>query len=101
VLLETHEKPTFIEFNESYHKLFWRISIGSEDLQKNIEKRQKILKKPVLEYKNKMNLIEAYTNFTTQSVKLDNQNYYEKIIKALKLTLMSISANCFSTYCVW
>ncbi|MFD2822691.1 glycogen/starch synthase [Lacinutrix iliipiscaria] len=66
--IETLEKPTFNNLMKVAIDYSDALIIGSEDLPKDIEKHLKDSEKPVLDYKNKDEFSEAYTNFYNTEV---------------------------------
>jgi starch synthase len=66
--IETLKKPTFVNLMKVAIDYSDALIIGSEELPKDIEKHLEASKKPVLEYKNKDEFSEAYTNFYNTEV---------------------------------
>jgi len=66
--IEMLEKPTFNNLMKVAIDYSDALIIGSEVLPKEIEKHLKDAKKPVLDYKNKDEFSEAYTNFYNTEV---------------------------------
>ena len=66
--IDTLEKPTFDNLMKVAIDYSDALIIGSEEIPDAIEKHLKDSKKPVLEYKNKDEFSEAYTNFYTTEV---------------------------------
>ncbi len=66
--IETLEKPTFNNLMKVAIDYSDALIIGSEELPKAIEEHLKNSEKPVLDYKNKDEFSEAYTNFYNTEV---------------------------------
>ncbi|WP_452230366.1 MULTISPECIES: glycogen/starch synthase [unclassified Lacinutrix] len=66
--IEMLKKPTFVNLMKVAIDYSDALIIGSEELPKDIEKHLESSKKPVLEYKNKDEFSEAYTNFYNTEV---------------------------------
>ena len=66
--IQTLEKPTFNNLMKVAIDYSDALIIGSEELPKDIEKHLKDADKPVLDYKNKDEFSEAYTNFYNTEV---------------------------------
>ena len=67
-VLEALAKPTFNNLMKVAIDYSDALIIGSEELPKDIEKHLKDSEKPVLDYKNKDEFSEAYTNFYNTEV---------------------------------
>ena len=66
--IKTLEKPTFTNLMKVAIDYSDALIVGSEELPKDIEKHLEDSKKPVLDYKNKDEFSEAYTNFYNTEV---------------------------------
>ena len=66
--IEILAKPTFNNLMKVAIDYSDALIIGSEDLPKDIEKHLSESEKPVLDYKNKDEFSEAYTNFYNTEV---------------------------------
>jgi len=66
--IEILEKPTFNNLMKVAIDYSDALIIGSEELPKVIEEHLKVCDKPVLDYKNKDEFSEAYTNFYNSEV---------------------------------